>query len=299
VLGQKLGDSPARVGNYTRLRDDLKSNWARARADDDEETRARRKLILEALNRLALNTVGQRFGEDGFSPAPSWVGKVVANFAFVGVVGLVVALVSRQMLAEWLACQCPWTLFFGLPVILLSFLHVGWRWRCSRPGTVDAKASLKTVKRELVIAAWIDALHFWRLPAWATYVGALAAALVAVLLFLFLPGPRESTPMVEGYSVRYVASGETVHLTRLEAAEQGVEVQAGASVLITPDVMGDADARCTWYAIKGGRLIPEQGCAARYSAPLHETNDVISILIESECRTCEWWATVRVTIRQP
>ena len=105
--------------------------------------------------------------------------------------------------------------------------------------------------------------------------------------------------MVESYSVRYIATGETVVLTPVEAEEQGVEISAGDSVLVTANLVGDANVRCTWYALKGDRLNPEQGCTARYHAPMRELVDVISIQIESECKTCEWWATVPVDVRQP
>jgi hypothetical protein len=176
-----------------------------------------------------------------------------------------------------------------------------WRWCCSQSRCINGKieVDLKLVKKELDIAPWIDALHLWILPDWATHVGAMVTIVGTVLLFVLVPGPSESTPMVENYSVRYITSGETIHLTLVEAAQQGIEIHPGDSVRVEANMVDGVEVHCKWHAILRDRLNPEQGSAAWYRAQLGDTDDVIVILIESKCRTRERWTTIPVTIRHP
>jgi hypothetical protein len=300
-LGERLGTSHPHYAAYVSLRSDLRSNIVEARKDDREDVRTHRRLILQALNRLALNTVRKGLSEEGLRPAPSWIVTLTRNIVSGGVLGLVMALVLRPVLADWLPCLQPWTIFLGLPVILLSLLHIVWRWRCSPPLYLDGKIELdiKFARKELDIAPLIDALHFWTMPDWRSYVGAVVAVVGAVLLILLAPRPTEPTPRIESYSVRYFNSGETIYLTLATAAEEGIEIVPGGSVLVTANLVDTVGVHCTWQAMQGGQLNPEPGCAAQYSAPLQEAEDVICITIESECRTRECWATVPVRIRYP
>jgi hypothetical protein len=218
------------------------------------------------------------------------------NLLIVGIVGLVL----KSTVAKWLPCCSPWTVGFGLSVVALSLVHMTWRLVSLRLPEVECpvKVNLRVVEFELDASRWLDALHPWTIPGWGIYLGLGAASAVAVVLMFLIPYSNESRPVVEHYLVRYTATGNSRILTLDEAAQEGILLGPGMSIRITISLLGNDEVHCAWDAKFGGRVDPDPGCTAQYTAPNCPIEDVIGIRIESRCRTHTEWRNLHVRVVQ-
>jgi hypothetical protein len=242
---------------------------------------------------------GERPGAELKKP-PGWIGTLLANLLFVALIGFILILAARSILEACLPCRSVWVKAFGLPAFTLSLLHVVWPLfrPQERVASSNVEVEILGLKVSVNLAFLVDALHLGVPPPWVTYVG-VPVVIVSVALSIYLvPGTPESTPIVESYLVFY-NGGETVNLGPGEATKQGIELRPGHSVLIGVNIMDNADVHCTWDATQGDKPRPEQGCASWYTAPLRENKDLISILIQSKCKTRERQVNLPVKIRYP
>jgi len=118
---------------------------------------------------------------------------------------------------------------------------------------------------------------------------------VVALVFGWLPplGSREDAPAIRGFSVR--DEGGT---TREYKPGEGLDLMAGEQVEVQVILGNQAVSSCKWFTAKG--ILRSAGsCATLYEAPSEPTYDVLTVQVQSRCRTCTAFEGLGVQISGP
>ena len=128
---------------------------------------------------------------------------------------------------------------------------------------------------------------------WASVV--FSGAIVAALFWLRLAPfrPVEPTPLIEGFSVRYIDVGRPEISLR-----QGdlMIITVGEQAEIRAVLRGSAGKLCAWSAQKISPQ-PGEGCSTLYSAPPGVAFDVLTVRVQSLCKTRETYGGLSVAVQ--
>lgn len=301
---QRLGKQHERLLDFLNYEHQLRANIQRTR--DDGETpilSADRNRIVRQLNALALETVGPSFNEMcGLGrrepvitiPIVELPTLVMLFFNLVAVI--IIAFILSPSVS--LPCVSPLASAPSLAVIVLMLFHLSWRYLnpVIKATGGEIKVSLLATPIEL-LTKLADALHPYpsRLPDAVLWTLAVALSLTTAILGLsplspFLP--TEEPPIVQSFSVQFL---ERDKMTIYIKPSDLFELVPSEQVLVQAETFGEAAPLCTWSAANGG-LQPAVGCATLYSAPFHETYDVLDLQAQSPCKTQDACASINIKV---
>jgi hypothetical protein len=303
---QRLGEQHERLLDFLNYEHQLCTNIQQAR--DDGETpilSADRNRIVRQLNTLALETVGISFNEMcGLGrrepvitiPIVELPTLVVLFFNLVAVI--IIAFILSPSVSVSLPCVSPLASASSLAVIVLMLFHLSWRYLnpVIKATSGEIKVALLAAPIEL-LTKLADALHPYpsRLPDAVLWTLAVALSLATVILGLSPLSPfppTEAPPIVRSFSVQFLERDKmTIYIKPGEL----FELVPSEQVLVQAETFGEAVPLCTWSAANGG-LQPAAGCATLYSAPFHETYDVLDFRAQSPCRTQNACASLNIRV---
>ena len=303
---QRLGKQPERLPDFFNYEHQLRTNIQRAR--DDGETpilSADRNRIVRQLNALALETVGVSFNEMcGLGRREPVLTRPMVSLPPLAVLFLnlvsvaILAFVLRPLVSVSLPCISLLAGTLSLAVTLLVILHLIWRYLnpVIKATSGEIKVALLSAPIEL-LTKLADALHPYpsRLPDAVLWTLAVALSLTAVFLGLSPLSPfppTEEPPIVQRFSVQFL---ERDRVTIYIEPSELFELVPSEQVLVQAETFGEAVPLCTWSAANGG-LQPAEGCATLYSAPFHETYDVLDLQAQSPCKTQNACASINIKV---
>jgi hypothetical protein len=121
-------------------------------------------------------------------------------------------------------------------------------------------------------------------------------AFILGVLALVLLSPFTSLPVVEP---ALVVQNFKIHFpdgtdeTRLPGDE--VEILSGSQILVEGELLQPISVHCTWSTIRG-RLLPAEGCASYYNAPLIGNIDTLTVQVQSRCKTQEAYSSIWISV---
>ncbi len=300
---RQLGERHERLLDFLNYDHQLLMNIRQAREDGDTPTlSAERNRIVRQLNTLALETVGVSFNEIcGLRRSESVLTMPMVKLpplamSFFNLVGVAVLtfILSPTVTTLW-PCVLPMAAASSSAILLVLLCHL--TWRSLNPvlkasgGVIEVAWIAVPIK---VLASLFDALHPWILPDSALWALAIVLPLAAVILVVSplspLPPPPEETLIVQGFSVEYLEGDGAMSL----GPGDEIELTADELVLVRAEVLGETGP-CEWSAANGS-LLPAEGCSILYSAPFHETYDILDILVQSPCKTQNACASLRIKV---
>lgn len=120
-----------------------------------------------------------------------------------------------------------------------------------------------------------------------------ASCVIAVIMPLYQPPlfpPVEPTPFIESFSVQYPEQPASLK------PGDAIKLIAGEPVEVRAALRGSASTLCTWFREKG-ILQPAEGCSIFYSAPFGEATDILTVRVQSLCKTRETYGGLSVTVQ--
>jgi hypothetical protein len=303
---QRLGEQHERLLDFLNYEQQLCANIQQARDDGDTPMlSADRNRIVRQLNALMLETVGVSFNEmcglghrepvltmPMISPPPLAV-------LFLNLVSAItLAFILRPLVSVSLPCVSLLASTPSLAVTLLVILHLIWRYLnpVIKATSGEIRVALLAAPIEL-LTKLADALHPYPsiLPDAVLWTLAVALSLTTVILGLSPLSPfppTEEPPIVQSFSVQFL---ERDKMTIYIKPSDLFELVPSEQVLVQAETFGEAVPLCTWSAANGG-LQPAAGCATLYSAPFHETYDVLDLRAQSPCRTQNACASLNIKV---
>ena len=177
----------------------------------------------------------------------------------------------------------------------MAIFHLFWRYLDPVLKEIREPVEVGPVNVSInTIASLIDILHPRQLSVRTLWL--LAIILLSAGIFgLSSLSPFRTTelsPSLQNFTVRY-GDGHT------EAFFAGdlVKVQKDTNVIIEAGVADREGISCIWSTQKGNQH-PVEGCAVRYSPPLGEKQDALSVLVQSPCKTQQTFAGLAIEITQ-
>ena len=303
---QRLGKQHERLLDFFNYEHQLCTNIQRAR--DDGETpilSADRSRIVRQLNALAVETVGVSFNEmcglgrhepvltrPMVSPPPLAV-------LFLNLVSVIIlAFILRPLVSVSLPCVSLLAGTLSLAVTLLVVLHLVWRYLNPVIKATSGEIRVASLAAPIeLLTKLADALHPYPSILSDAVLWTLAVVLSLTTVILGLSplspfSPTEEPPIVQSFSVQFLERDKmTIYIKPSEL----FELVSSEQVLVQAETFGEAVPLCTWSAANGG-LQPAAECATLYSAPFHETYDVLDLRAQSPCRTQNACASLNIRV---
>lgn len=201
------------------------------------------------------------------------------------------------MLANTPPCVSPIAHGLSVAVLLVLFAHVIWRSFHKEIRQMDGNLNLGILKIDIPIrglAALLDKLHPWVLSDIALWGLAIVLGGIAwgLGLSVFSPFPIiEPTPLIQSFSVRDRSGSPQVY-----PPDQVIEIKNGQLLFVAAEGVS-AKVLCTWSSAVKGPLSLEPGCSVQYIAPLTGNMDMLTVQVQSHCKTRSTFASLQMIIQ--
>lgn len=197
-----------------------------------------------------------------------------------------------------LACVHPAASSGAIAVILLALVHVVWRYLSSEIKRLAEKTSSSVVveiAQVLDIVSGVIHPTASELSLRMLWLLCGVTSIVAIVLGLC---PRwspfriqDEPPTIKSFSVFYIDKGETV----TKKPGETVEVAPGATIRVEADLSPRAVSDCEWRPEERAAKV-DGVCATRYTAPLREVIETLSLLAKSPCEKREAYYNLGISV---
>lgn len=189
-------------------------------------------------------------------------------------------------------CISPFYRAVGLALITFTLYHLFWQYFSMRIRRLGESIEFGGVSIPiLVIAAISDGLHP-RMPGRVLWLSAFILSVLALtLLSPFSPIPIvEPAPVIQSFKIHFP---DGTAQTRLPGDD--VEILSGSQILVEGELLQPTSVHCRWSTTRG-RLLPAEGCASYYSAPLIGKIDTLTVQVQSRCKTQEAYSSLQISV---
>jgi len=211
------------------------------------------------------------------------------NLILLAVFTLIILLAINIAIAP---CISPLYRAVGLALITFTLYHLFWHYFGMQIRRLGESIRFGGASIPIsVIAAISDGLHP-RMPDRVLWLSAFILSVLALALlspFSSIP-VAEPAPVIQSFKIRFP---DGTAQTRLPGDD--VEILSGSQILVEGELLQLTSVHCRWSTTRGS-LLPAEGCASYYSAPLIGNIDTLTVQVQSRCKTQESYSSLRISV---